>query len=142
MLLVLITLSLIITACVERLDGTGNTGSTAQSTPKPTALQKLRITNQSTFSIQNLVVRFPEDQVSFGEVLPGETTDYQVIPHGVYQYAAYDFEVEGETYQQPVIDWVGEVPMNGKDYTYIIDVDPSKWETKGQAIELVQSIED
>lgn len=114
---------------------------TAQdSTTTPVMIQKLRITNQSSFSIQNLVVRFPEDRVEFGDVLPGETTDFRVVPFGVYRYAAYDFEVEGQEYQQPVVDWVGESPMNGVAFTYILDVDPSTWETEGQVIWLVDVI--
>jgi len=106
--------------------------------PAPLAAQKLRITNQSPHSIQNLVVRFPEDRVDFGKVPAGATTDYQVIPHGVYRYAAYDVEVDGRKYQQPVIDWVGENPMEGKAFTYILEVDPSRWETEGQVIILVR----
>lgn len=117
--------------------------TTAQDpTTAPVTIQKLRITNKSTFSIQNLVVRFPEDRVDFGDVFPGETTDYRDVPLGVYRYAAYDFEVDGQKYQQPVFDWVSESPINGKAFTYILDVDPSKWETEGQVIELVQVIED
>ena len=111
-------------------------------TTTPVTTQKLRITNQSTFLIQNLIVRFPEDKINFGDVLPGETTDYRDVPLGVYRYAAYDFEVDGQKYQQPVVDWVGESPMNGEAFTYILDVDPSKWETEGQVIRLVQMNEE
>ena len=108
----------------------------------PALPQMLRITNQSTLSIRRLVVRFPEDRVDFGEVAPGATTEYQAVSHGVFRYAAYDVELEGQKYQQPVIDWVGETPMNGKAFTYILDVDPARWKTEGQVIRLVQVNED
>ena len=50
--------------------------------PAPSTVQKLRITNQSSHSIQNLVVRFPEDRVEFGKVPAGATTGYQAVPKG------------------------------------------------------------
>lgn len=141
--LFLIMLSFTVAACSGQQKTAVNSEPTEEkSTSTPINYQKLRITNQSTFSINNLVVRFPEDQVVFGDVPSGETTDYRVVPHGVYRYAAYDFEVDGQKYQQPVVDWVGESPLNGKVFTYILDVDPSKWETEGQVIWLEQVIED
>ncbi len=112
------------------------------SSKAPLNNQKLRIINKSTFSIQRLEVWFPQDGVDFGDVLPGATTDYQVIPHGVYRYAAYVVEINGQKYEQPVVDWVGESPMNGKAFTYILDVDPSKWKTKNQVILLLNVSED
>lgn len=141
--LILIMLSFTLAACSGQQNTTVNSEPTEdKSTSTPINFQILRITNQSTFSIKNLVVRFPEDKVDFGDVPPGETTEYRVVTHGVYRYAAYDFEVDGQKYQQPVTDWVGESPLNGKVFTYILVVDPSKWETEGQVIWLVHVIED
>ena len=108
----------------------------------PLTTQKLRITNQGALPIQHLVVRFPEDKIDFGDVLPGMTTNYLVIPHGVYRYAAYDVEVNGQKYQQPVVDWIGETPMQGESFIYTIEADPSRWQTEGQVIKLVQARED
>ncbi len=107
-------------------------------TATPAAPQKLRVTNHSARPIQHLVVRFPEGRADFGEVLPGVTTGYQVVPNGVFRYAAYDVVLDGRTYQQPVIDWVGESPMPGQYFTYVLDVDPAKWTTEGQVIRLVE----
>ena len=124
-----------------------HTATPANPLPSPTSsapsiAQKLRVTNQSSLTIQHLVVRFPKDQIDFGEVLPGATTDYQDAPNGVYRFAAYDAVVNGKEYQQPVRDWVGETPMEGKTFTYILDVDPAKWGTEGQVILLVAAKED
>ena len=99
--------------------------------PLPSARRSLlRITNNGPFAAKNLTVLFPEDEVEFGDVPVGETTGYREVPHGVYRYAAYRVEIDGELVTQPVIDWVGERPMEGSTFTYVIDVDPSRagWE--------------
>ncbi len=106
------------------------------STTSP--LQKLRIINQSKLLLHNLVVRFPDERIEFGDVPGGTTTEYRDVPQGVYRYAAYDVEVNGQTYEQPVVDWVGETPLQGENFTYIIDVDPARWQTEGQVIQLVE----
>jgi WD40 repeat protein len=46
--------------------------------------------------------------------------------------------VEGQSYEQPVVDWTGETPMQEENFTYTIDVDPTRWQTEGQIIQLVE----
>jgi hypothetical protein len=48
------------------------------------------------------------------------------VPNGVYGYAAYRFEVDGQEVTQPVIDWVGEAPLDADTVTYTVDFDPSR----------------
>lgn len=111
-------------------------------TQTPIPAQQLRITNQGSLLIHNLVVRFPDDQIEYGDIPPGGTSDYQLIPHGVYRYAAYNVEVNGKLYEQPVVDWIGETPMDGKFFTYILELDPSRWELEGMVINLAEVIKD
>jgi hypothetical protein len=99
-------------------------------------VQRLRINNSGSIPIQNLVVRFPHDNIAFGDVPAGTTTDYKEVPNGVYRYAAYQFEFDGETLTQPVIDWLGEDPMSGTSFTYTLDFDPDRVNT-GDRIRLV-----
>jgi hypothetical protein len=73
-----------------------------------------------------LIVRFPEVEALFGDVPAGVTTHYVPIPYGVFSYAAYRLEVNGQMISQPVIDWVGEQPMDGRAFTYTIEVDVSQ----------------
>ncbi len=101
---------------------------------------RLRITNSGTHSIQNLTVLFPEDRIEFGDVPAGGTTEYKHVPNGVYSYAAYRYEVNGQTITQPVIDWVGEQPMAGDSFTYTINVDSSRPEL--QRVQLVDVTRD
>jgi hypothetical protein len=111
---------------------------TPDAQPQP---QRLRITNQSAVTLVDLVVIFPNERIKFGDIPAGTTTAYKVFSHGVYRYAAYNVEVEGQKYEQPVIDWVGETPMQGADFTYILEADPAQWKTGGYVIRLVEVIE-
>ena len=97
----------------------GCTSSTPQN-------PRLRITNSGMQAIENLTVLFPEDEIAFGDIPAGATTEYKEAPGGVYGYAAYRLEIDGQIITQPVIDWVGEVPMEGKSFTYKLDFDPSR----------------
>ena len=87
---------------------------------------RLRVTNGGAQPIAELVVLFPEEEVVFGDVAPGETTDYESVSEGVSRYAAYRFQVNGEEVTQPVLDWVGEEPMPGEAFTYVLDYDPTR----------------
>lgn len=89
------------------------------------AVQQLRLRNSGTAPITNLRVLFPEQEIAFGDVPPGATTVYKAVPKGVYRYAAYRYDVNGETVTQPVIDWVGESPIEGSSFTYTITYDPA-----------------
>ncbi len=123
------------------------TATPAEGLSNVSPLQKLRIINQSNIHIQNLVVVFPDERIAFGDVSGVASTNYRDVPQGVYRYAAYTFEVNGQKYDQPVVDWVGETPMQGEKFTFIIDVDPARWQSEAQMIQLVkvsidQSVED
>lgn len=115
-------------------------GSSDQS-PDPTATEppspRLRIRHNGGNAVDRLVIIFPEERVEFTDIEPGETTAYQPVTKGVYRYAAYEAEIDGQFYEQPVIDWVGEEPVEGKDFTWLIDVEVSRgpWEV----IQLVQA---
>ncbi len=104
-------------------------------------LQRLRITNQSAVTLGDLVVIFPNERIDFGDIPAGATTGYKVFSYGVYRYAAYNIELDGQIYEQPVMDWIGETPMQGEDFTYILEADAAQWKTGGFVIRLVEVIE-
>ncbi len=105
------------------------------ATPTAAPVQRLRITNQGAVAITALTVLFPDVRLDFGDVAPGATTAYQDVPSGVFAYAAYDFEIDGQVKRQPVIDWMGETPLAGIDFTYQLYFDPSRWD-RNDAIQL------
>ena len=53
----------------------------------------------------------------------GASSDYQRVWQGAYVYAAYAMKMNGQTIEQPVIDWVGEQPLEGDQFTYVLTVD-------------------
>jgi TolB protein len=126
--------------------------STSQSTPPLSAttfpgqtevrsqLAKLRITNTSAIPLHDLAVIFPNERIDFGDVDGGTTTDYHTFQQGVYRYTAYSVEIDGQKYDQPVVDWIGEKPLEGNTFTYLLEVDPSHWTTDGWVIRLVKVI--
>ena len=117
------------------------TAATGMETGVP-GIQRLRVTNQSEVPLHNLVVIFPGGRIDFGTVPPGTTTPYLDVPNGVYRYAAYEVELDRRRYMQPVVDWVGESPVPGEAFTYVLKADPSHWETEGSVIQLVEVSED
>lgn len=102
--------------------------------------QRLRIKNDSAAPITNLRILFPDQQISFGNVAPNSTTAYQVFAKGVYRYAAYQYDWNGQTVTQPVIDWVGEQPMQGDSFTYTLHFDPT-W-VQGAQVQLTHVTRD
>jgi hypothetical protein len=91
---------------------------------------KLRVTNRGPSAVVNLTVLFPEGEVKVGDISIGSTTEYQEVPNGVYGYAAYRYVLDGELILQPVIDWVGEKPLVGDKFTYLIEFSATRpqWE--------------
>ncbi len=121
----------------------GLTTACARPAATPVALQQLRIENAGTSDITGLKVLFPGPTalaeaipVEFGDVPAGKTTAYRSVPGGVYRYAAYEYTLNGHLVQQPVVDWVGETPMQGATFTYRIMLDPSK--VPGGQMQLVE----
>lgn len=65
---------------------------------------------------------FPDEQIAFGSVPAGATTEYQSGQNGVYSYAAYQATIDGERIMQGVTDWVGEQPLDGNACTCVLEI--------------------
>jgi hypothetical protein len=102
-------------------------GCDSQSSEVP----RLRVINTGSFPIHNLVVIFPEARIEFGEIPAGAATEYKDVPHGVFSYAAYQFEVDGQVVELSVLDWVGEKPMSGISFTCEVNFDPGNIDPEG-----------
>jgi hypothetical protein len=115
-------------------------GANVTPTQPPTqaAGPRLRITNNSSETIQGLVVIFPDQRIEFGDVPGGATTQYMPAPKGVYNYAAYEYTLNGEKVTQPVIDWVGESAKTQGSFTYVLAFNPTQ--PNMLRIELVETI--
>lgn len=89
------------------------------SDPEP---QQLRVRNVGTTGLVGLKVWFPGASVPFGDVQTGATTGYAAVVGGVYRYSAFSFQYNGAEQLQPVIDFVGEEPMDGERFTYDVEL--------------------
>lgn len=134
--------SLFLVSCASTFAPAAHENLQTIDTETPSQPQRLRIINQSSMPLITLVVIFPDERIAFGDVPAGSVTEYLSFPEGVYRYAAYEVTINGVKYEQPVVDWVGESPIHGKDITYTLDVDISQWTTHGQVILLVNVNED
>ena len=119
--LLLLLIALFLAACQP-------SGLAATPTPASPPVSRLRIQHNGGAVVDRLVLIFPKDRIEFTDIEPGETTDYVAVPNGVYQYAAFETEINGKKYEQPVIDWMGEEPVKGQDFTWLIDVEPNRGE--------------
>ena len=85
---------------------------------------RIRVVNDSTEELRDLRLVFPQEEVAIGAVAPGAASGYVEVAQGVYNYSAFRYLRGGESVVQPVIDFVGEIPLPIDDYTYLLGVDP------------------
>ncbi len=134
--LLILALVLIGSACAQ----------STSSSPESNQSQQLRLTNVGDEDIQGLIVLFPGStpaqaaRSDFGDVPAGQTTNFQAISTGVYRYAAYEYTLDGETVYQPVIDWVGEQPLEGVRITYELLLDIAR--VQGDQMQLINVVND
>jgi hypothetical protein len=95
----------------------------AAGTAPSAATPLLRVRNTGPDPAPSLRVQFPPGEVAFGDVRANATTAYRPAPGGVYAYAAYRLRRDGREVSVPVIDWVGEAPLEGSAFTYVVAVD-------------------
>lgn len=96
------------------------------NTRVPKTAARLRIHNSGAKPLKGLTVIFPDERIQYGDVPAGATTEDKEFARGVFGYAAYSFDLDGRSFTQPVVDWVGEKPLVGKAFTYDIDYDASR----------------
>lgn len=106
----------------------------------PVQEPRLRVVNIGPASAKALTVWFPDDQIAFGDVSAGRRTAYRHVRGGVFPIAAYRLRVDGQVVTQPVLDWIGYEPMEGRAFTYTIDVNPRR--SRLQIVRLLSATRD
>ena len=102
------------------------------STPSPIDLtaaamprQKLRLINQSKYTLRMVVLRFPASQVAFNDLVPGQASVVRDLPYGIYSQAEFSAKVDTNNYYDDTgMSWAGQAPLKGSAFTFVIDVDP------------------
>ena len=63
-------------------------------------------------------------RLEFDRIAPGEVTDYRSA-NGAYSYGYLDVLVDGVRRTLQPIDYVGEEPLDGGEYTFVITIEPT-----------------
>lgn len=82
------------------------------------ATPALRVHNVGTAPLSALIVGFPAEHASFGDVPPGGTSGYVPVAQGVYNFAYYSFRYEGKVIDQLLFDFMGANRLRGRRFTY------------------------
>lgn len=78
----------------------------------------LRVHNESSVPLRQFSVCFPQEEIRFGDIGPGEISSYRRVPNGVGRDAAFRFSMDGNLTTQAVEDFVGWEPIKGEAFTY------------------------
>lgn len=95
---------------------------------------KVRLRNGSNLVYDEAALLLPEVILRFSNLQPGEETSYQVVGKA-YDYASAEVVVGADTARLQVIDYVGEKPLDGGRYTYILRFFPGAHPTLGMDFE-------
>ena len=98
---------------------------------------RIRLSNVSAFTFQNIVVNTTTGNVGFENLNPGQTTNFKTF-ETAYRYAFVELEIEGKTYTLQPIDYVGETPLENGNYTYQIDANNSQEQYGKLSLTLVE----
>jgi hypothetical protein len=108
-------------------------GITPPVSEPSSTVSRIRVVNDSPEELRDLRLVFPHEEVVIGDVAPGAASGYVDVAQGVYNYSAFRFQRGGESVVQPVIDFVGELPLPLDEYTYLLGVEPDR----GEQLELL-----
>ncbi len=85
---------------------------------------EIRFRNASALDLHDFVYQSGGEPLVFARIPAGTTTAYRLVDRS-YSYGFIEFRVDTLRYVQQPIDYVGETPLSGGQYTYTITVDPS-----------------
>lgn len=82
---------------------------------------EIRVRNASTIDFASVVIGFPDQSESYGAVPARSATEYRAIDRA-YRYAAVQVALADTSLALIPIDYVGEVELDGGEYTYELNV--------------------
>ena len=85
---------------------------------------RIRLRNASSFELTDVTFAPGRPRLEFDRIAPGEVTDYRSA-NGAYSYGYLDVLVDGVRRTLQPIDYVGEEPLDGGEYTFVITIEPT-----------------
>ena len=82
---------------------------------------EVRVRNGSSFVLDEARLLLPRGTLSYSDLQPGQETAYSVVSKA-YHHASAEVVIGADTARLHVIDYVGETPLDGGRYTYIMRV--------------------
>ena len=82
----------------------------------------IRITNDSSVTMENVLVKFPGQAERYGDIPPNVSTEYRKVDRA-YRYAYIEVVVKGEKAVIQPKDFVGEQLLDPGRYSYILSYD-------------------
>jgi hypothetical protein len=82
---------------------------------------EVRVRNGSSHNLDEVSLFLPRGTLSYSDLQPGEETSYSQVSKA-YDYASAEVVIGQDTARIQVIDYVGETPLGGGRYTYIVRV--------------------
>jgi hypothetical protein len=81
----------------------------------------IRLWNRSEQDMENVLVEYPSQIEEYGDIPAGQVTDYRAVDFA-YGYAYIRLTVDGKELVLQPIDYVGEVPLEPRYFTYALDI--------------------
>jgi heat shock protein HslJ len=82
---------------------------------------QLRLANMSGIDFERVIVNVMGRETDYGALPRGGVSAYHP-QNGIYRYADVKVIAEGRTYQFIPIDFMGETPLSGGNYTYALEL--------------------
>jgi hypothetical protein len=80
---------------------------------------EIRVANRSDRDFDRVLVNFHDQEVDYGALPAGAVSDYRT-PSLAYRYARVEVHVDTARLVIQPIDFVGETPLDGGRYTYVL----------------------
>ena len=87
----------------------------------PAGPVEVRLQNASSFTFDEAALYTSEGEFTYTDVGPGEATPYVEV-ETAYRIATTQVVIDVDTFRLQVIDFVGEEPLDGGQYSYVISV--------------------
>jgi hypothetical protein len=82
----------------------------------------IRVVNESSYAVTDLVVSTPSDSVVFGALQQGESSDYESVDEA-YSAAAATFVASGYRFEIPTPNYAGLEELGGGEFTYHLNIE-------------------